>query len=203
VPRVRVIEIGERFGRLIAMELRDRGKMTKIWCRCDCGVEKILWVSDITSGKTRSCGCFHREATVVRNLIHGMSHHELYQTYTGMLARCHDPQQKQYPDYGGRGITVCQRWRDGFENFVEDMGERPPGRTLDRENNDDGYSPENCRWATPSEQVSNRRGYGVSHYRGVSWIVAKNKWRADKWIDGRSKHLGYFSTEEEAAQAVN
>lgn len=87
----------------------------------------------------------------------GKTAHPLYDIYLDMIGRCYRPTHQRYADYGGRGITVCERWRDDFWAFVADMGERPEGLTLDRENNGKGYSPDNCRWATYSEQVNNRR----------------------------------------------
>lgn len=87
----------------------------------------------------------------------GKTEHPLYHTYNDMVRRCSSPNHARFADYGGRGITVCDRWREDFWNFVADMGERPAGRSLDRTDNDRGYSPENCRWATAQEQRANRR----------------------------------------------
>lgn len=87
----------------------------------------------------------------------GTTKHPLYETYLEMIGRCHRPTHKRYGDYGGRGIRVCQRWLDSFWNFVDDMGSRPRGLTLERVNNDRGYEPENCRWASYSDQARNRR----------------------------------------------
>lgn len=107
-----------------------------------------------------SCGAKHRQprtGAANSNWRGGKYSHPLYHTYAQMISRCTTATHKRYADYGGRGITVCQRWRDDFWNFVADMGPRPQGHSLDRINNDQGYTPENCRWASASEQATNRR----------------------------------------------
>jgi len=132
-------------------------------CRCECGNEKIIIGAHLRSGKIQSCGCLNNEVRGKRfveySTTHGLSKHMLYQTHQHMKHRCSNPNHKKWNLYGGRGIKVCDRWLgdDGFKNFLEDMGERPEGTSLDRINNDGNYEPTNCRWATDSEQNKNRR----------------------------------------------
>ena len=117
---------------------------------CECGGEAEIVGSNVRNGHTRSCGCMGGRDT------HGMSNTREYTTWCMMRKRCTNQNSECYADYGGRGITVCDRW-DSFENFYEDMGPRPEGMTLDRIDNDKGYDKDNCRWATKKEQQNNKR----------------------------------------------
>ena len=125
-----------------------------------------------------------------------------------MKSRCNNPSNKRYKDYGGRGISYHPSW-EKIENFYADMGERPSSKhSIDRINNDKGYSKDNCRWATTKEQSHNKRSnkeinnIGSSKYRGVVWHKPRQKWIAQIRIGGKQKHLGRYKTEEEAYQAI-
>lgn len=154
---------GQKFGRLTigrrAPSLTTNANR-RFYCLCDCGNKPIVAFSSIKSGKIVSCGCFAAEQTRERVTTHGHTRGRRptreYRTWTQMINRCENERNNAYSRYGARGITVCDRWRHSFENFLADMGERPPGTSIDRYPDRGGnYEPGNCRWATPQEQNRN------------------------------------------------
>jgi hypothetical protein len=161
VARKAEAHIGARFGRLTVIGEPARGKGTttslRVDVRCDCGTEKTIRISSLGTS-ARSCGCLNREVASTNNRTHGMRKRNEYAIWTSMKQRCLNPAHRHYASYGGRGITVCQRWQDSFEAFLADVGPRPSkAHTLDRIDNDRGYEPDNVAWRTRTEQAQNRR----------------------------------------------
>ena len=152
---------GQRFGRLTVIGVDDRGaRKTYFICNCDCGKMKSVRSDSLICGAIRSCGCLKHEQdeSNLDRSTHNLSKTKLYRTWQGMKKRCYDPHDARYDRYGGRGITVCEEWKDDFLAFHDwalnnGYGD---GLTIDRINNDQGYSPDNCRWASQQEQSRNR-----------------------------------------------
>lgn len=170
---------GVRSGKLSVVSLSEKrsGKAMYWNCICDCGERCLVRSIKIVSGWTTSCGCIQfdaesREAARVKATKHGGSYTKEYRTWDAMRRRCNDPKHPQYPDYGGRGIKVCQEWGK-FENFIAAMGAAPKGMSIDRINNDGNYEPANCRWATKMTQANNKRNTTYVKYKGRMVPVAE------------------------------
>lgn len=153
-----------------------------IWhCICDCGTEKDLTVSTIQSGQSKSCGCLKSEVTAKRNTIHGMSKTRLYNEWTGMKDRCYNPNCEFYSYYGGKGISICNDWKDDFVKFRDWALQHgySDSLTIDRINNDKDYCPENCRWVTSKIQANNRTNNILVCYNGewrtIGYVMKKTK----------------------------
>jgi hypothetical protein len=162
---------GKRFGRLAVIRVIPRPPKIKSWtpfwrCKCDCGRRVTVGGAGLRCGEVKSCGCLRKEILEKQqfSITHGASIDQRkgrpvdaeYLVLQQMKQRCFNPKHAAYPGYGGRGITICKRWMK-YENFLEDMGRRPSGLSIERINNDRGYSPGNCKWGTKSEQSRNQR----------------------------------------------
>lgn len=166
---------GQRFGRLLALEYVGRSAASHpMWfCECECGSFLATSGAQLLNGRTRSCGCLKRDLAGKASVTHGDGNSNVaeYRIWAGMLSRCRNESNAAYPRYGGRGITVCDRWL-AYENFLSDMGRRPSeAHSLERERNDECYGPGNCKWATRAEQCRNRRSNVVVEFAGESMVL--------------------------------
>ena len=199
----------QRFGRLVALKRVGKDKFRlSIWaCQCDCGNIKEVRVSDLKKGYVLSCGCLHKENTSKINFKHGHARvgkiRPEHRIWSLMIDRCTNSNNKYYEHYGGRGIKVCERWKD-YNNFYADMGDRPsPKHTLERIDVNGDYEPSNCKWATIDEQAINKRVYKNSNsgVRGVSWSNDKNRWIATISVNKKTIYLGSFVNKDDAIKA--
>lgn len=191
------LSIGSRHGRwtVVGEPIRLESQYA-YFCQCDCGTRRTVRHLQLNNGKSQSCGCLARERSADRNRTHGMTLTRTFSSWDAMKDRCYRKGRSDSKIYHDRGITVCDRWlgKSGFQNFLDDMGERPDGMSLDRIDNDLGYSPSNCRWATAGEQANNKRSNRLIEYRGKSYTLAQLaniagmgadtlEWRISRWND--------------------
>lgn len=197
--------VGRSFGRLTVMRFVGRreigSEMRRLWeCHCVCGNDCVTSGKSLLIGYTTSCGC----AKVVGVLIHGETGTSEHNTWKAMIQRCTNPKSNSYLRYGGRGITVCDRWRQSFDDFLSDMGKKPtPDLTIERKNNDGNYEPSNCVWADRTTQILNSRPKNTnrSGVVGVHWDPSKKKWRAQISLRCKKVALGEFNNIEDAKAA--
>lgn len=196
------VNVGDRYGRLVVVSEAERVEAYKKHRRfnmlCDCGGTTTATLSALETGTTRSCGCYHRQSVSERFTTHGMTGTPTYASWWAMLQRVASVTHRNAKHYALRGITMDPRWQE-FENFYTDMGERPEGLSLDREDNDGGYCKSNCRWATTLEQSHNKERKG-SKKRGVRPATTAGKFIATIRIPltEQTKYLGTFDTYEDA-----
>lgn len=164
------MNIGDAFGRLTVIGYKDEKKR---YCnvKCICGTIKDVRIDHLLRGETKSCGCLSIEKAKERLIKHGLSGTTEYKTWSCMLHRCNNPKDKRYCDYGGRGISVCDRW-NFFENFLHDMGKKPfRGAQIDRKDNNGDYNKPNCRWASRKKNQRNMRSNRIITYNGESNLL--------------------------------
>ncbi len=158
------VHANQRFGRLTTVSESGRSNDGhKIWmCVCDCGTSVLRQTNSLRSGGLKHCGCANAELS----RIHGMRGTPTYGSWVGAKGRCFNLADKSYQHYGGRGITMCDRWKDSFQSFLEDMGEKPNGLSLERKDVNGNYEPSNCVWATATQQARNKRKSTYVFWRG-------------------------------------
>lgn len=159
---------GKKFYRWTVLESAPPIKGVPAWlCRCECGTQKVIRQSQLRCGQSKSCGCLQRETAKMQMTKHGGYKDKEYAIWSQMKGRCLYESHPEYKNYGARGITVCDRWME-YPNFLKDMGRKPTTKhTLERIDNDKGYSPENCRWASIKEQQRNKRTNRVVRYQNI------------------------------------
>lgn len=168
---------GQRYGKLTATFFAGKNKhgQTQWLCRCDCGYKTVVTTGHLRSGHTKSCGCAAIETARKNHTTHGMGKTRLYRIWSNIKSRCENPGSSVYERYGGRGITVCDEWRDSFQSFkdwAEENGYKD-NLTIDRIDNNGEYSPENCRWATPKEQGNNKRNNHLIEINGETKTLSQ------------------------------
>ena len=188
---------GIKFGRFTA-QTSIPGSRPHWRCLCECGTIKDVYASELIRGKVRSCGCMAKDQ--LRKISNGnkrkysrSNFKRERSSWENMIDRCHNEKSVGFKNYGAKGVYVCERWRDSFENFLKDMGPRPSEKTLDRIDPHQGYFPENCRWSTRKEQANNRKNNRLLTYKGKTQTISQ--WSDEtgvKWHTIRTRlNLGW------------
>jgi hypothetical protein len=203
MPKESRLKIGDRFGRLVILAFFQRFGRKFARVQCDCGMVKEVLACNL--GRcTNSCGCLRIQMTKARCIIHGATDTRLYGIWQSMHQRCEKEYSGRYGSYGARGIKVCREWATftGFQQWALQNG-YAEHLTIERIDNRKGYYPQNCRWATLSEQAQHKRlrKDNTTGFVGVHFIRATGRFRARVAIEGQSHHVGYFNTAKEAAFA--
>lgn len=168
--------VGRRFGRLIVIKQDGYDNHNAAWeCACECGKTHRARGTHLRSGRIKSCGCLNRDMVIARHLTHGLTGTTEYGSWIAMRGRCYDQKHNnQFKNYGGRGIVVCDRWRNSFENFLSDMGPKPSAAySIERRDNNGNYEPSNCCWADAKTQQSNKRNTHFVTFEGKTFSCAE------------------------------
>lgn len=190
---------GQKFSEFEVLS-REEGRLNGliVWkCKCSCGNVEVISTGALTQGKRKRCKTCAANLKLKVSTKHSMSYTPTYKSWSEMIVRCYCETNSSYPRYGGRGIKVCDRWRESFQNFFEDMGERPENKTLDRIDNSGNYEPGNCKWSTAQEQALNRRSSVILTYKGKTQNLsqwAKELGFSDETLRSRIKRG--WSTEQ-------
>lgn len=185
---------GKKFVRWTVVSTAESKSGRARWnCECSCGTVRIVWGNHLIRGSSMGCGCHRPNGARHVGWKHGKSNTHIHDLWMRMIARCQCKSGPDYETYVKRGIKVCDRWRDSFLNFIEDMGQRPsPKHSIDRIDNNKGYSPENCHWVTQKQQMRNMRRNRIVTFNGEKMTMAEAaersgmdygalKWRLDNW----------------------
>ena len=201
--------LGKKFGRITVLKsIGKENKKVKWLCKCDCGNECTAFTTDLKSGKKKSCGCLKKERTIEASKTHGLSKERIHKEWRGILHRCKNPSASHYENYGGRGITVCDEWKEDFMAFYEWSMQNgyADNLTLDRKDNDKGYSPDNCRWVTHMENCHNR-GVRKDSSTGCAGVTIRELASGKIWYrvhittDYKRVYVGKYESLDEAIKA--
>jgi hypothetical protein len=214
MSKILSFSIGEKINGLeylgeAGKQLQKNGEQKRLLnMRCFCGVIFSPRLNDLRSGKSNSCGCTKAEATRKTHTTHGMSDTKLFSVWNGIKSRCSNKKNKSYKDYGERGITMCDEWKNNFKLFYDWAvnNDYKDGLTIDRRDNDGNYEPSNCRWTTMGVQAMNTRilrATNTTGYRGVKFIKSRNAFCSVIGVNNKRIYLGYFKCPIEAAKTYD